>query len=828
MGTLRCDCYQDFAKQIEYPLIAWKALTGEIIIMNYEAKLIIGQKPEQLSVTMDMVADEKKFWSTLHDRKAIVEHHLILHTGHRDIPVAGLVNEFDIEGEIAYMLLFEQRTGFEQNSWLLERIIENSPVVALHISFNGEDEIKLNYISKNIKRYGYTCEQFYSGQLQYKDIIHPDDFEIISEKFRAHINDGALNDSMEYRIVTESRKISYVRSLVCFTRDEQGRINGMESLMLDIMDEKLNKDENQYLRSAIEQSHNVVIIKRYFNQKSVVKYVSSNAESLGMDVEGLRSGRKLFEDYILPEDRRILAEALVNVHKEKGKHVTGQCRIRNEEGQLRWISFEILVDNLDEYMYDIELILTDATGLKKYEQNLLQNQKDLEEKLDYVMSGSLQATERKLEDFIATEEVQGFLKAYAENSQLYAVLIDTHLKQLTVPEGPMIRLGEFYDLLENPKYREKLREAVTLTEEKQKFCILQTEEGNFDKQLGAVPLVIHGDIVAVCLLCAFDEEAVARLHNSIESLQKLIEIITKAGADNKYIEMDSRRSRLAEKTMSEELEGQLILARAFAHMRSDGDATIQEIIEQSCKLLHISSIVIYAGDRMQEAYTCIAKYTAEDALFHDYPDQSWRMAELCRKNEVLAHGGYISSLNPANAAQLEYLMTRTQSRAMMIHGLMINDEVYGAVLFTSTHPRQRMREREISYCRDMVEIIQGILERNRSRNHVNVLNQDLLNAYNYMSEYVFVRDTQTGVVLFANEAMENLFGYDVTGTDSRAFLSTPTPTYTREGVQPVGNIKWQSFIRSVNKIMNIQELVIEWQNGEEAKLVIMRENIKNS
>ena len=40
-------------------MIAWKALTGEIIIMNYEAKLIIGQKPEQLSVTMDMVADEK-------------------------------------------------------------------------------------------------------------------------------------------------------------------------------------------------------------------------------------------------------------------------------------------------------------------------------------------------------------------------------------------------------------------------------------------------------------------------------------------------------------------------------------------------------------------------------------------------------------------------------------------------------------------------------------------------------------------------------------------------------------------------------------------------
>lgn len=828
MGTVKYDCYRDFAKQIEYPLVAWKAVDGEIVIMNYEAKLILGQKPEHLSISLDMEEDETQFWSVLHDRKAIVEHHLILHTGHRDIPVAGLVNEFDMDGDVVYMFIFEQRNGLGQNSWLLERIIEDSSIVALHVSFRGEDETKLNYISKNIKRYGYTCEQFYTGQIQYKDIIHPDDFEILAEKFRTHMADGVCSDCMEYRIVTESRKISYVRSKVYFTRDEQGRINGMEALMMDIMDEKLNKDENQYLRSAIEQSQNVVLIKRYFDKKSVVKYVSSNAETLSMNVEDLRSGRRLFEDYILPEDRKILTDALQSIHKEPGRNVTGQCRLRGEDGQVRWINFEILMDTIDEYMHDIELILTDATDVKRYEQDLIQNQKNLEEKLDYVMGTSVQDTERKLEDFIAKEEVQMFLKSYAANTQLYAVLIDKHMKALTAPEGPMIHLGEFYDLLENPKYRGKLQEAVQLIEEKQRFGIIQLEEGNFDKQLGAVPLVIHGDFVAVCLICAFDEEAVSRLHNSIESLQKLIEIITKAGADSKYIEMDSRRSRLAVKTMSEELEGQLILARAFAHMRSDGEVTIQEIIEQSCKLLHISSIVIYSGDKLQESYTCIAKYVAEDALFTDYPQQSWRIAELCRKNEVLMHGGYISSMNPVNVEQLEYFMTQTQSQAVMIHGMAMDHDVCGCVMFTSAHPRQRMREKEISYCNDMVEIIRGILVRNRTHEHANVLNQDLLNAYNYMSEYVFIRDTQTGVVLFANEAMENLFGYDVTGTDSRAFLSTPTPTYTREGVQPIGNIKWQSFIRAVNKIMNIQELVIEWQNGEEAKLVIMRENVKNS
>ena len=93
-----------------------------------------------------------------------------------------------------------------------------------------------------------------------------------------------------------------------------------------------------------------------------------------------------------------------------------------------------------------------------------------------------------------------------------------------------------------------------------------------------------------------------------------------------------------------------------------------------------------------------------------------------------------------------------------------------------------------------------------------------------MKECVFIKEVQTGKVLFANEAMETLFGMDVTGMDSRSFLSEPTPTYTREGIQPVRDIKWQSYIQRVNKIMNIQELSIDWEDGREAKIVIMREN----
>lgn len=823
MGKLRFDCYEEFAKRIEFPIVAFQADTGAVLIMNYEAKLILGQKTQKLTVDIEKVADSNRFWTQLHDRKAIVEHHLILSNGVREFPIAGIVNEFELDGKQIYMLLFDQRTGLGMNSWLLERIIDNSNAIIAHMSFEEQEEIKLNYVSRNIKRYGYTCEEFYTGKMQFKDLIHPDDLDAVLGSFAERSKDNNENDCMEYRIVTESRKVCYVRCNVHFIRNSMGKIESMEAVMIDVTGEKLEKDENQYLRAAIEQSRNVVLVKRFLNKKGTVKYVSSNAVGIGLDVEDLRKGRKSFTDYILMEDRQMMSDILMNAQNMPINNYTNKCRIRGEDGVVRWIKFCVSVKTVDEYMYDVELLMSDVTEENSYEQNLLQSQKALEEKLDYVMSGQPQDSERIFEEFLAKEDIQDFLEAFTANNQLYAVAVDKKGNLLTNPVGPMIRLGEFYDLLERPKYRDKLNEALKLIAEKRKFCILELENDYFEKQIGAIPLIINDKMIAACLICAFDVEAVSRLHNSIESLQKMIDIILKAGFDNRYLELDSRKSRLAERAMSEELEGQLILARAFANMRNDANATVQEILEKSCELLHMTSAVVYCGGSSQEAYACKAKYVMPDANFQDFPEQSWRVAEICRTNDVVANGGYVVYGEDEYSAQLELLVSQTHSRAVMIFGIVVNEEIYGGVIFTSQEKRIFL-EREIAYCRDVVDIIQGILVRTQNSNHVYTLNKDLLNAYNFVSEYIFIKENLTGKVLFANEAMENLFGMDVTGMDSRAFLSPPTPTYTREGVQPIGDIKWQSYIKTVNKIMNIQELSIEWLDGEDARIVIMREN----
>ena len=823
MGKLRFDCYEDFAKRIEYPVIVFRADSGEIVIMNYEAKLILGQKTEKVILELEDQNANHAFWTQLHDRKAMTNYQMILSNEVRQFPVAGIVNEFEVDEDVYYMFIFDQRSVGGTNHGMIERTIENSNIIIANIGFRDDRELKVHYISKNINRFGFTCEQFYNGKLQFKDIVHPDDLDIVLSAFDEKAKTQVDSDMLEYRIVTESRKVCYVRCNVHFTRNTYGSIEGMDMIMVDVTEQEMEKNENQYLRDAIEQSKSVVLVGRFTAGKGIVKYVSSNASRLGMDVDDLRKGRKLFTQYVISEDRQRVSDILRNADRENVSNYTDECRILGEDGNMRWVRFCMTIKNIDDITHDAELLMLDVTEEKLYEQKLLQSQKELEEKLNYVTSSQIANVEWEFDDFLAKEDIDLFLQTYSEANQIYTAGIRLDGTLLTKPSGPMMRLGEFYDMLERPIYRERVKKAIEQLDENHKYMILELEEGDCERQLGVVPIIVEGRMLAAALICGLDAEMVTRMHMSICALQRLTDMLVSSQYKNRYLELDSRKSRMAEEELRKELEGQLILAKAFANMRYDVDATMQEIIEKACELLHVSSIAVYYGDPTQESYNCIAKHFMEGQKHWEYPDQSWRVAEICRNHPEVAKGGYIVYGTGGYEPEMEVIMSNIKAHSLMIHGIRVHHVVCGGLIVAAADKRE-FREHEIVFCADVARTIQGILYRKLNQADANMINKDLLNSYNYMKECIFIKDVQTGKVLFANEQMENLFGMDVTGTDSRSFLQDPTPTYTRDGVQQVGDIKWQSYIQRINKIMNIQELAIDWQGGKNVKIVIMREN----
>jgi hypothetical protein len=51
------------------------------------------------------------------------------------------------------------------------------------------------------------------------------------------------------------------------------------------------------------------------------------------------------------------------------------------------------------------------------------------------------------------------------------------------------------------------------------FDVVELEDGEPERQVGIVPVMVGGHAVSVILLCGLEEEMVMRVHNSIESLQ---------------------------------------------------------------------------------------------------------------------------------------------------------------------------------------------------------------------------------------------------------------------------------------------------------------------
>ena len=60
------------------------------------------------------------------------------------------------------------------------------------------------FVSENIKQFGYTVEEFTSGKLLYGNIVHPDDLERVERELSRRIEEDYVDFSQEYRILTKS------------------------------------------------------------------------------------------------------------------------------------------------------------------------------------------------------------------------------------------------------------------------------------------------------------------------------------------------------------------------------------------------------------------------------------------------------------------------------------------------------------------------------------------------------------------------------------------------------------------------------------------------
>ncbi|MEZ5276346.1 MAG: PAS domain S-box protein [Opitutaceae bacterium] len=154
----------------------------------------------------------------------------------------------------------ELRAALERRAEL-ERIIEKSPSVV--ILWQAGEGWPVEFVSKNIRHFGYEVDELLSGRVSYTSIMHPEDRERVAREVHQFARRGIRDYGQHYRLVTRSGEIRWVDDRTILRVDESGRVTHHQGIITDVTERKeaefreLERREND-LRMAAEIQHHML------------------------------------------------------------------------------------------------------------------------------------------------------------------------------------------------------------------------------------------------------------------------------------------------------------------------------------------------------------------------------------------------------------------------------------------------------------------------------------------------------------------------------------------------------------------------------------------
>lgn len=129
---------------------------------------------------------------------------------------------------------------------MAQLIVNRSPVVLFRRKASVEpNKSTLEYISENLRQFGYAPEEFFKGEIIFPDIVYEDDFERLDKEIHDFADADLEEYTQEYRIVTKSGEIRWVEDQTSVVRDEAGTRIHNQGILIDITDRKLAEDKLQ-------------------------------------------------------------------------------------------------------------------------------------------------------------------------------------------------------------------------------------------------------------------------------------------------------------------------------------------------------------------------------------------------------------------------------------------------------------------------------------------------------------------------------------------------------------------------------------------------------
>jgi len=294
-----------------------------------------------------------------------------------------------------------------EKSKLLERIVNQSPAVAF--SWQATEGWPVEFVSGNVRQFGYSPDDFYSGRVSYAGIIHPDDLQRVAAEVAAHSRDGGQVDfNQEYRLLTADKRVVWVDDRTLVIRDDSGTITHYQGVVLDITARKMADEtvrvSREMLRLVMDNIPQLIFWK---NRNSV--YLGCNtmfSEAAGMAVEEI-VGR---DDYDLPwskEETEWFRQCDREVMSRGVAQLNIQETLERADGRKSWINTcKIPLHDRDGKVIGVLGTIEDITERKLAEAELLQHREHLE---DLVRLRTAELTAAKEQAEVANQAKSVFL-----------------------------------------------------------------------------------------------------------------------------------------------------------------------------------------------------------------------------------------------------------------------------------------------------------------------------------------------------------------------------------------------------------------------------------
>lgn len=140
----------------------------------------------------------------------------------------------------------------------LAYIFNQSP--AIGFLWSADNNKTVEFVTDNIKQWGYVPEDFYSNNLTFSDLIYEEDKDTALRNLDNKIKAGKERLKQHYRIVTKDGEVRWADSHLYARLGENDRITHLQGVILDVTDKKMAEEESKFQLEQLMQADKMIAL----------------------------------------------------------------------------------------------------------------------------------------------------------------------------------------------------------------------------------------------------------------------------------------------------------------------------------------------------------------------------------------------------------------------------------------------------------------------------------------------------------------------------------------------------------------------------------------